>query len=213
MNYADYPSTRAEAKKQGSKYYFTGLPCKHGHIDLRKTKGACLSCLKIEWEVGKTTRAAYFSSYNRSEAGQSAKKRYYERNKQQVICRANMLSAEKKREYKTRYKISHPENSKAFTNDRRRRHKNATPVWLTAEQRKQIRNIYKEAQLLAKETGQKYAVDHIVPLMGKEVCGLHVPWNLQILTFEENLRKSNKLIAHDPVSGYKSGKTGKPTVL
>jgi hypothetical protein len=58
----------------------------------------------------------------------------------------------------------------------------------------QIKAIYAEAQRISKETGIKHVVDHIMPLIGENFRGLHVPWNLQILTFEDNVRKGNKVI-------------------
>lgn len=68
----------------------------------------------------------------------------------------------------------------------------ATPRWLNKEHLKQIEEFYIKAEYLTKTTGIKYTVDHIMPLQGKDVCGLHVPWNLQILTQTENIRKLNR---------------------
>jgi hypothetical protein len=66
-----------------------------------------------------------------------------------------------------------------------------TPKWLTVEQQKQIKLWYHRAKLASIFTGNIYEVDHIIPLKGDKVSGLHVPWNLQILTKTENVKKSN----------------------
>lgn len=193
MDYNSYPKTRAEAMFIGAKHYFTGIPCKYGHVALRKTKGSCLDCLKVEWSKAYETRKDYFQNYNKTK-GIEIKKRYYAANREKVIERATARAAEDKRRYRQAWKSKNPGEVKAFTNDRRRRHKDATPKWLSKEQRTEIRNIYKKAVEMCKDTPKAYAVDHIVPLLGKEVCGLHVPWNLQILTAEDNYRKTNKLL-------------------
>jgi len=65
----------------------------------------------------------------------------------------------------------------------------ATPLWLTAKMREEMDNIYR----LAKELSCPVHVDHIIPLKGDNVCGLHVPWNLQLLSPKANLTKSNKV--------------------
>jgi hypothetical protein len=69
----------------------------------------------------------------------------------------------------------------------------AVPKWLTEDEYQQIKDFYEIARMFKLFTGQDYHVDHIVPLQGKNVCGLHVPWNLQVIPARENLSKSNKL--------------------
>lgn len=198
MDTTNLPKTRDEAKKSGSKYYFTGQPCKHGHIAPRKTKGACLDCLKAEWAQATQTRAEYFKQYNQSDAGKQAKQDYYARNKEEVIARAQARTLEAKNAYKKKHKQGNPDYYKELTNARRRRFRDATPAWLSAEQKLEIRLKYRLAIELSRRLGVPHAVDHIVPLQGESVCGLHVPWNMEVITQEENLKKSNKLV--DPTT-------------
>ena len=65
----------------------------------------------------------------------------------------------------------------------------ATPVWAD---RSEIKKVFLESLLKSRNSGVKQEVDHIVPLKGKNVCGLHVHWNLQVLAAFENRKKSNK---------------------
>ena len=119
------PATRAEAKKTASKYYFTGQPCKHGHVAPRKTKGTCVECLKVEWAQANVTRADYFAEYNKSAAGKEAKREYYAKNKPDVIARAQARTVEQKNAYKKKYKEANPDLYKELVSVRRRRN---TPV-------------------------------------------------------------------------------------
>jgi hypothetical protein len=194
MDTTNLPKTRSEAKAQGAKFYFTGEPCKHGHIAPRKTKGACTACLKVEWAAAAVTRADYFAEYNKSSAGVKAKQDYYARNTEAVIARAQARTSEAKHRYRKRHKLANPDLYKELVSVRRRRFRDATPPWLSAEQKLEIRFHYRMAIALSRATKIPHAVDHIVPLQGEDVCGLHVPWNMQVLTQDENLQKSNKLI-------------------
>ena len=192
MDTEKLPKTRAEAKAAGAAHYFTGEPCKHGHIAPRKTKGACVECMKAEWVAARETRADYFKTYNASDAGKAAKERYYAENREQVIARAQARPVEDKRRYRTKYKNEKPDMIRAIVSNRRRRHRSATPAWLTKEQRGAMRALYMQAVQMSRTTGEKYTVDHIVPLQGERVCGLHVPWNLRVIPHAENSSKSNK---------------------
>lgn len=194
MDTTNLPKSRAEAKATGAKYYFTGEPCKHGHIAPRKTKGSCVECLKVEWTEGNQKRAEYFRQYNQSEAGKEAKRRYYEQNKELVAIKALARPNEDRRRYRNKHKRSNPDLYRALTRSRRKKHRKATPKWLSQEQKRAMRQLYIDAMTVTRITGTPYVVDHIIPLNGDMVSGLHVPWNLRVITREENLRKSNKLV-------------------
>jgi hypothetical protein len=96
------------------------------------------------------------------------------------------------------YVRSNP-HAKAAKNNRdmirymRRKKKRGCPPW--ADQEK-IETIYMLADFLTKKTGTAYEVDHIYPLIHKHSCGLHVPWNMRIITAKANQAKGNRICAH-----------------
>jgi 5-methylcytosine-specific restriction endonuclease McrA len=200
MDTTNLPKTRKKAQDSGAKYYFTGEPCKHGHIAPRKTKGSCVDCLKVEWQEAAEKRSDYFREYNKREDVKDRKNDWYLANKEQVIAAASTRPPEVLRQYRNVWKENNKTQVRADTKARRRKHRLATPKWLSRKQKSEIRQIYQIAITMSKTTGEQYVVDHIVPLRSELVCGLHVPWNLRVIPQEENLLKSNKLIDTAPIN-------------
>lgn len=119
---------------------------------------------------------------------------YYQNNKQR-------FSEQKRNKY-----LQAPEATKARTKqwkkdnrgavnaqcaERHTRKLMACPAWMDEDQKWMIEEIYDLAIRRTAVTGVKHHVDHIVPLQHKLVCGLHVPWNLQVITASENCSKRN----------------------
>lgn len=93
---------------------------------------------------------------------------------------------------KKEYRQETPDLQAAMTRRYQARKANAMPAW--ADQEK-IGAFYTEARRLTESTGIQHHVDHIYPLRGKFVSGLHVHFNLQVLTALENQSKGNKVAA------------------
>jgi hypothetical protein len=70
---------------------------------------------------------------------------------------------------------------------------NATPSWLNESQLLLIKCKYQVAAMLNVHGVEPWHVDHIIPIRGKDVCGLHVPWNLQVIPAKDNLSKGNRI--------------------
>ena len=102
----------------------------------------------------------------------------------------NVVKQERLRD--AEYAKANPEKFAMKTRKRKVAKLQRTPFWLNAGQEFEMECIYKYCAAL-RSVGLDYEVDHMVPLQGKTVSGLHVPWNLQILTASENAAKGNRL--------------------
>ena len=98
---------------------------------------------------------------------------------------------EKRAAHNAKHRAGNPEKYTAYAAKRRAAKLQRTPPWLTQEHHDQILSKYEERGRLTQETGIEHHVDHIVPLQGENISGLHVPWNLRVITATENLQKSN----------------------
>jgi hypothetical protein len=111
------------------------------------------------------------------------------------------------RAYQNAYLKNNPEKARQFSRNNRKKNYakilalnanrrasklSATPKWLNAVQKEQIKWFYAAARMMSQTSGVPHHVDHIHPLVGEGFNGLHVPWNLQVLPGSKNISKHNK---------------------
>jgi hypothetical protein len=190
-----HPATRKEALALKAKHYFTGVECGHGHLSLRLTSDrSCLSC------GAKKRRNQYKKN---PEKFKEARRKKYAINPEPEKAIAKVRSAEWRKTNpnhvgtktaKRAWKLNNIGKVRADTIKRRVSKLQRTPPWLDVVQNAEIEFTYKYCAAL-RSIGLNYHVDHIAPLQGKSVSGLHVPWNLQVIPAAENIRKANRFEA------------------
>ena len=136
---------------------------------------------KIEWKRQRRKDPAYRARENELQAIRRAKKG------------TSLESPEKTRVRVKKWKRANHGKVIANVTARKKHVKLRTPKWLTVIDFERIQNEYRLASLLTKVTGSPWEVDHIIPLLGKNVSGLHVPSNLRAIPKADNLAKSNKV--------------------
>lgn len=146
----------------------------------------CKSCQAIRNKVFRLSNPDYAKTYNKD---------YYTKNKEHMNIQSRLYYKTtfftRSSENKVRGRKHYSVNTHMYrARDARRRalQKQATPLWANSFF---ISEIYHLAKLRSKATGFSWHVDHIIPLNGKHVCGLHLETNLQVIPASVNLSKGN----------------------
>lgn len=202
-------STRKSAKLAGAKEYFTGIPCKRGHVSARYTSTlACMECLNIHkksWrslQENSQKEAAYAKRYRAENSARLRDTRLNlpEHKKESGRQRSRewkARNAERMAAYCSAYKKSKPAENANRTARYIAAKLKATPPWADAIE---IAKVYEDARVMTELTGEPHEVDHFYPIRGRFCCGLHVHTNLRVVPATENRRKYNKM-PHDMI-GY-----------
>lgn len=200
---------KKEAKKLGMIRYFTGKSCKYGHISERfVSNNRCIECsnnsnMSPERKSYRSNRYKENRKRYRNMAKENYRKNrkkrlkydkiYYNTNKERILKRTKDYYRKNKERIIETSKEYYRNNKHAYIENatRRRVAKLERTIILSKQHEDDMKHIYEQAALL-RYLGYDVHVDHIVPLQGELVSGLHVPWNLQIIPAEENLSKGNK---------------------
>ena len=185
----------ADAKLQGITHYFTGTPCKFGHIAKRQVSNrGCVLCLK--------TKAIAWVKAN-PERSNEIRKTWDSLNKDRTNARMKQRRVDYPDSYKKAIDQWRKNNATRYAaymahvaNMRRAKKLNQTPKWLSESDITAIECKYSVCAMLNKYGVEKWEVDHVVPLQGANVSGLHTPSNLRVIPRVLNRAKGNRFIGN-----------------
>ena len=163
--------------------YWPSAPCKHGHNSPYYKRGhRCAECRQLVCLSWRRTNP---------EKEREKSKQWRDRNREHLrkLARQRYMNNPSKRERDRAWKKAHPHIFAALQVKREAAKKRRTPKWADMAM---IKWVYSCAPIFSRETGIAHHVDHVVPLNGENVCGLHVHQNLTIIPATENMRKKNK---------------------
>ena len=199
--------TRQEAKALGLSLCYGGVCIKHPEFDgLRRVSGPCVECSREHLRSSRASNPERTKAQKQKDALKlmakpifAARKRaqnavYRAENKVQYRASIAAWSArnpEKVKAYAKKTKSLNSGRTLSHTVKRRLAKINRTPVWLTLDDHWMIEQAYDIAALRTRLFGFSWHVDHIIPLQGKIVSGLHTPYNLRVIPASENIRKAN----------------------
>jgi hypothetical protein len=167
----------AEARRIGAKTFVSAKPCIRGHIGpFHTSNGSCAECTRLRGAKWKAENREHRLSYNRAYTG---------RWRQSEANRARLEASSRKWREDNKPLIA------ARSALRRARILKRTPAWADKQA---IRCMYEIAHRISKCTGLEWHVDHVLPLNGREVSGLHIHTNMQIIPAKANHTKSNKMV-------------------
>ena len=193
---------RAEAKALGLKFYNTGKPCKRGHLSDRYVRGAaCVECVKSQasaWKCSNSDKHKHAVRNwweNNKETHNQRCRNWQSANPEKVKAAAKLWRAanpEKVANKYKRYRQRHPDKVAARAAASAASRSKRVPNWLTPDDKWLLGEAYSLAKLRTKMFGFVWEVDHIVPLRGVAVSGLHVPANVQVIPKTLNRLKRNQ---------------------
>ena len=164
----------------------------HFHRVNNKHYQTCKCCRLLVQKAWNAKNPQKLNAYNKKWVKANPEKLWAKRHPEENRIRMTKAGREW-RERNPNYHLQHYADNKARYVEARARRRasqaSATPSWLTAIDKAQIREMYDVALARKIQTGIQHHVDHIIPITGKNVCGMHVPWNLQVITASENLIK------------------------